>query len=142
MGLRFRKSVKLGKGVRLNLNKKSVGLTVGGKGFKTTINTKGKRTTSVGIPGTGLSYTHSSGGGKKTTTKKTTTTTQPTTKPPMKTGVMPLIITVCFGWLGLHWFISGRAGMGFLYLLTFGVFGIGWIYDIVIQIIAIVKGQE
>lgn len=61
MGLRFRRSVKIAPGVKLNFNKKSVGVTLGGKGAHYTVNSKGKRTSTVGIPGTGLSYTTSSG---------------------------------------------------------------------------------
>lgn len=41
------------------------------------------------------------------------------------------IITLLFGWLGVHKFMAGKTGMGFLYLLTFGLFGIGWIIDTV-----------
>ena len=62
MGLRFRNSIKLCKGVRLNINKKSVGISVGTKGSRVSINSKGRRTTSIGIPGTGLSYVSSSQG--------------------------------------------------------------------------------
>lgn len=129
MGVRFRKSVKLGKGVSLNLNKKSVGVTVGGKGAKYTVNSSGKRTASVGIPGSGLSYSQSSGGGKKATSNHS--------KIPMKTGVVPLVLTILFGWMGLHWFISGRIGMGLLYFFTGGLFGVGWIVDIIRQIVAL-----
>ena len=60
MGVRFRKSIKLGKGVKLNLNKKSFGVSVGGKGAHLSINSKGRKTATFGIPGTGLSYTASS----------------------------------------------------------------------------------
>lgn len=56
MALRYRRSKKILPGVRLNINKNSVGLTLGGKGLKYTINSKGKKTATVGIPGTGLSY--------------------------------------------------------------------------------------
>lgn len=63
MGLRFRKSFKIAPGVKLNLNKKSAGITFGGKGAHFTMNTKRKNTTSVGVPGTGLYYTSTSGGG-------------------------------------------------------------------------------
>ena len=66
MGVRFRKSFKIAPGVKFNLNKKSVGLTFGGKGVHYTVNSSGRKTSTVGIPGTGLSYTHSSGGGNKT----------------------------------------------------------------------------
>lgn len=53
---RFRRSIKLFPGVRINLNKKSTSMSFGGKGFTYTVGGKGSRTT-VGIPGTGLSYT-------------------------------------------------------------------------------------
>lgn len=62
MGFRFRKSFKIAPGVKFNVNKKSVGMTFGIKGAHYTINSKGKRTKSVGIRGTGISYTTSSGG--------------------------------------------------------------------------------
>lgn len=57
MGLRFRKSVTLCKGVKLNFGKTGMSVSVGGKGYHKTINTKGQITTSVGIPGTGIYYT-------------------------------------------------------------------------------------
>lgn len=57
MGLRFRKSIKIAKGVRLNVGKKSVGISVGGKGARFSVNSRGRKSATVGIPGTGLSYT-------------------------------------------------------------------------------------
>ena len=71
MGLRFRKSIKIAPGVKLNLNKKSASITLGGKGVHHTISTTGKKTTSVGIPGTGIYYTESSGGKKSNAGKNT-----------------------------------------------------------------------
>lgn len=65
MGFRFRKSVKIAPGVRLNFGKKSTSVSLGGKGARFTINNKGKKTASFGIPGTGLYYTESVGGTKK-----------------------------------------------------------------------------
>lgn len=62
MGLRFRKSVKIAPGVKVNLNKKSTSITFGGKGVHRTISSTGKKTTSVGLPGSGAYYTSSSGG--------------------------------------------------------------------------------
>lgn len=60
MGFRFRKSLKIAPGVRMNFGKKSVGMSFGGKGFRKSFNSRGKSTTSVGIPGTGLSYVSTS----------------------------------------------------------------------------------
>lgn len=65
MGLRFRKSVKVAPGVRLNLSKKSASVSVGGKGARYTVSSTGRRTSSVGIPGTGVSYVETHTAGKK-----------------------------------------------------------------------------
>lgn len=62
MGLKFRKSIKIGKNVKVNLNSGSASVTIGGKGVHHTISTNGTSRTTVGIPGTGISYTT---GGKK-----------------------------------------------------------------------------
>ena len=55
MGLRFRKSISLGKLFRLNLSKSGVSLGVGPPGLNVNIGPRGVRQT-VGLPGTGLSY--------------------------------------------------------------------------------------
>lgn len=62
MGFRFRKSIKLAPGVKINLNKKSASVTLGGKGLKHTVSTTRRRTTTAGIPGSGISYSQQSGG--------------------------------------------------------------------------------
>jgi len=54
MSLRFRRSMKLMPGVRLNFSKETVGLSFGVPGARYTINSKGRRTVSTGIPGTGI----------------------------------------------------------------------------------------
>ena len=56
MGLRFRKSVKIAPGVRLNIGKKSVGVSAGVKGYRKSINSSGRVTTSIGTPAAGVSY--------------------------------------------------------------------------------------
>lgn len=78
MGFRFRKSIKVMPGVRVNIGKKSVSsLSVGPRGAKVNVGRKGTRTT-VGIPGSGLSYSryqpHSS---KKRRTKVNNRSQQP-----------------------------------------------------------------
>lgn len=93
MGLNFRKSITLFKGVKLNLSKSGASLSFGGKGIRKTVSTSGKVTTTVGIPGTGIYYTDSENlktkakkkkaASKKTTAKKTSakkTTTKKSSK--------------------------------------------------------------
>lgn len=58
MGFRFRRSIGLGKGLRLNLGKTGPSLSIGRRGFTYNINSKGGRST-VGLPGTGMSYSTS-----------------------------------------------------------------------------------
>jgi hypothetical protein len=55
MGLRFRKSVRFGRFVRLNFSGSGVSLGLGPRGANINISKRGVRQT-VGIPGTGLSY--------------------------------------------------------------------------------------
>lgn len=56
MGLRFRKSVKILPGVKLNFSKSGTSMTVGKRGMSTNFSSRGIRNT-VCISGTGLSYT-------------------------------------------------------------------------------------
>lgn len=61
MGLRYKKSIKIAPGVKINLNKKSTSVTIGGKGYHKTFNSNGQTTTSVNLPVKGLSYTSKKG---------------------------------------------------------------------------------
>ena len=63
MGFNFRKSINLGGGLKLDLAKKSVGISAGVKGARVSVNSKGRKSATLSIPGTGISYT-------KTSTKK------------------------------------------------------------------------
>lgn len=65
MGMRYRKSIGLGKGVRLNVGKGSLGISAGVKGAHVSVNSKRGVTTSVGAPGTGVSYSKTRGWGGK-----------------------------------------------------------------------------
>ncbi len=53
--LRFRKSIGILPGVKVNLSKTGVSTSVGGKGATLNVG-HGKRMVTLGIPGTGLSY--------------------------------------------------------------------------------------
>lgn len=57
MGMKFRKSIKLGGGTKLNLSKSGVGISTGVKGFRVSKNTSGRSRVTASLPGTGLSYT-------------------------------------------------------------------------------------
>jgi tetratricopeptide (TPR) repeat protein len=65
MGFRVRKSVGLGSGVRLSATKTGVGVSVGGRGARYSVHSSGRRTASVGVPGTGVRYVSQAGGGAK-----------------------------------------------------------------------------
>nr|DAX89274.1 MAG TPA: Protein of unknown function (DUF4236) [Caudoviricetes sp.] len=70
MGTRFRKSIKLGSGVKLNVGKTGLSLSAGTKGARVTMNSKGRVTGTVGVPGTGVSYTSTLGSGAKSKRNK------------------------------------------------------------------------
>ena len=87
MGLKYRKSIKLAPGVKLNLTGKGISsVSLGKNGAKVNISKKGTRST-VGIPGSGLSYSSYS------PRKKTTSPQQGQSVQGNKTlGVINLII--------------------------------------------------
>lgn len=124
MGFRFRRSFKIAPGVRVNLNKKSASVSFGPKGLKHTVSTTGKSHTTVGVPGTGLSYTSSG----SSDTPASIPATQRPTSPKSKMVVLPLCIFL--GVLGVHRYYVGKIGTGVIWTLTAGFFGIGWIVDI------------
>lgn len=42
-----------------------------------------------------------------------------------------LVLCIFLGMFGAHKFYEGKSGMGILYIFTVGLFGIGWIIDII-----------
>lgn len=78
MGLRFRKTISLLPGVRLNISKSGIGVSAGVPGLRGSINTSGRMTGTVGIPGTGVSYVKTKTIGKKS--KKTASPSKSSTK--------------------------------------------------------------
>ncbi len=98
MGFRFRKSFKIAPGVKLNMNKKSTGITFGGKGVHYTLNSKGKNTFSAGVPGTGLYYTSTNGGSKKPNTSKAKGNNMKWYKKP----IWIIVLAFLFPFIGLY----------------------------------------
>lgn len=67
--MRFRKSVKIMKGVKVNFSKSGASLSLGGRGHSVNLGGRGVRVTN-GIPGTGLSHSTNIGGGRKKTASR------------------------------------------------------------------------
>ena len=57
MSLRFRRSIRIAPGVRLNLGLHGAGVSIGPRGFHVGMNRRGMYT-SAGIPGTGIYAVH------------------------------------------------------------------------------------
>ncbi len=55
MTFRFRKSIQIIPGLRMNISPHGVGYSVGGSGFRVTRGANGRVTRTIGIPGTGMS---------------------------------------------------------------------------------------
>jgi hypothetical protein len=55
MGFRFRRSLRLAPGIRINLSKTGTSLSLGRRGTTMNFSLRGTKAT-VGVPGTGLSY--------------------------------------------------------------------------------------
>lgn len=64
MGYGFRKSFKIAPGVRVNVGKKSVGISAGVKGLRYSVNSRTGSRVTASIPGTGLSYSTSGSGSR------------------------------------------------------------------------------
>lgn len=56
MGYRWRKSVKVGKHLRINFSRSGIGYSFGTKGYRVTKTAKGTIRQTSSIPGTGMSY--------------------------------------------------------------------------------------
>lgn len=135
MGLRFRKSFKAGP-FRINLSKSGVGYSVGTKGFRVTKKANGGVRTTASIPGTGISYINDTNSKKSTSPQKsaggknrTTQESERMDKP--KNTKTELLLCLFLGWAGGHKFYRKKIGMGILYLLTLGLFCIGWWGDLI-----------
>ncbi len=61
LGFRFRKSITIANGVRLNVSKGGLGLSAGPRGVRYSVHSSGRRTASAGIPGTGLGVVQTRG---------------------------------------------------------------------------------
>lgn len=100
MGWRFSKRIKVLPGVSINLSKSGVSTSLGPRGAKVTIG-HGKIRQTVGIPGTGISYTE---------TKRLAEPSH---------AALPVPVTPSQPVSG--WVVAGRVTVKMLYWLTIGV---------------------
>lgn len=77
MGFRYRKSINLGGGFRINISKSGVGYSWGVKGYRITKTAKGTIRETYSIPGTGVSYTEESRAGGNTPPRSKSTPENP-----------------------------------------------------------------
>lgn len=83
MGLRFRKSIKLG-GLRINFSKSGIGYSFGGKGARITKMANGRTRTTLSVPGTGISYVSESSSKKKSTPRNVNFSSNSEKKTPIR----------------------------------------------------------
>jgi tetratricopeptide (TPR) repeat protein len=69
MSFRYRKSISLGMGTRLNISKTGIGLSGGIPGARVSAHSSGRRTTSFGLPGTGMYFRKDTRIGSQTKSK-------------------------------------------------------------------------
>lgn len=104
MGLRFRKSVKIAPGVKINFGKKSMGMSIGGKYGGMSFNTKNGARVRSSIPGTGISYSTKVGGSQsksKTSSSQNRNHTQSASKPvSLRWWYITIIVIFAIGGLG------------------------------------------
>ena len=150
MGFKFRKSINLGGGFKVNLSKSGVGYSWGTKGVRFSKTASGKNRTTLSIPGTGISHVTESGGKKRTTKANNTRhTSNYSTPEPNNTGNggrgnpwVKFLICLLVGYFGVHKFMEKKVGIGILYLFTMGLFGFGWMYDCIKYLIIAIKSTN
>ena len=142
MGFRFRKSINLGGGFRVNLSKSGVGYSWGTKGVRFTKTAKGKRRTTLSIPGTGISYVTESNGTKitaprqpKNTTNIPVQTISDVTVSILTSGSALTVVGLLLGYLSANGLLAqlgiflGRGAIFSLFIVFFVLPGLLMIFD-------------
>lgn len=63
--------------------------------------------------------------------KKVNNVTNYVTVTSNKSKTVALLLCIFLGYLGVHQFYVGKVGLGLVYMFTFGLFGIGWMVDVI-----------
>lgn len=130
MSLRFRKSMKIAPGVKLNFSKNGVGMSIGTKGARMSISPTGRVTRTLGIPGTGIYDVETiSTGNKKKSKANNKNTTQFNTSPTVpfytKTWFTILMLLLFFPiglytmWKFMNWNKIIKIGISALFVIWF-----------------------
>lgn len=56
-----------------------------------------------------------------------------------KSRLIAFLLSIFLGWLGIHRFYVGKVGTGILWMLTLGMLGIGWLYDVIVILVGCFK---
>ena len=59
-----------------------------------------------------------------------------------KSGIACLLFLLLLNLLGIHRFYVGKIGTGFLFLITFGGFGLWWLIDLIMLLCGAFKDKE
>lgn len=93
MGWRVRRSKKMGP-VRVTASKSGLSYSIGGPGARYTVRSDGKQQVTVGIPGSGISYTETFGQSKKSSSNKTASSSSQSSKTSSSTGNIEYTVDV------------------------------------------------
>jgi TM2 domain-containing membrane protein YozV len=77
-----------------------------------------------------------------TNTNTNTNAANPMLMTSPKSKLVALLLCIFGGFFGLHCFYVGKIGMGVLYLFTFGLFGFGWIIDIIVILVGSYRDRD
>jgi hypothetical protein len=83
MGFRIQKSFRIAKGVRLNMSKSGLGVSVGVPGARYSVHSSGRRTGTVGVPGSGVRYQVTKSGGRTRARAAAGSSPEPPSRPVM-----------------------------------------------------------
>jgi TM2 domain-containing membrane protein YozV len=115
MALRFRKSISIIPGVRLNVGKTGISsLSVGKRGASVSVGRRGTYS-NVGIPGTGISARTKVGG---VTTSRASCNQSYSAGSSTKSKGVAMLLAFFLGLLGFHQFYLRNYWRGFLYLIS------------------------
>lgn len=138
MGFRFRKSINLGGGLRINLSKSGIGYSYGTKGLRYTKTAKGGKRITASIPQTGISYVVESSSKSDSQQKITNDSNFPidkvSTKRTAKTPLIIKILAVICGTVAMVYYVqncdvvtavlSGVLFSGIAYLILCAIYGV------------------